>query len=227
MPLRVGHWGGGDIWRITSGEFPSNAYICGMGNGQAILIDGGLDALSFDCAVNKLGLVPIAMLCTHGHFDHAGSAAYFQNKYGCPFYMHGADRKLLQASNFLLMAFKLNSRIEQPSTITTIRGGETVEIGGYPATFHATPGHTPGSCVIEFGKALFTGDTLFCKGFGLSRMPGEDPKELKRSVLTLWPMLTRERFVYPGHGSHATGYDVRTKNLALLEFLGRSDSQSL
>ncbi len=216
----VGHWGGGSVWRVTSGEFPSNAYICGTGGGNCILIDGGLDPAAIDVVLQQLALTPVAVFCTHGHFDHAGSAAHFQKKFGCPVYLHGADRQLLKASNFLLMAFKLASRIEQPSEITAVESGQTVDVAGHALTFHGAPGHTPGSCMIEFGSALFTGDTIYTRGVGLSNLPGEQPEILKQSILALWPMLTADRIIYPGHGGCASGADVRTINRALLEFLG-------
>ncbi len=185
-----------------------------------MLIDGGLDPAAIDLAVQELMLTPSAVFCTHGHFDHAGSAAFFQSKYGVPVYLHGADHKLLKASNFLLMAFKMASRIEQPSEITTVASGQSIDDAGFSLTFHGTPGHTPGSCVIELGSALFTGDTIYTSGVGLSHLPGEEPGILKQSILALWPRLTADRIVYPGHGGCASGADVRLSNLALLEFVG-------
>jgi hydroxyacylglutathione hydrolase len=224
MLAPVGHWGGGDVWRVTSGEFPSNAYICGTGDGRCVLIDGGLDPAAIDAAMQELALMPTAVFCTHGHFDHAGSAAFFQKKHGVPVYLHGADRKLLKASNFLLMAFKLASRIEQPTEVTAVASGESVDVAGHALTFHGAPGHTPGSCIIALGSALFTGDTIYTRGVGLSHLPGEQPEILKQSILALWPMLTAERIVYPGHGGCASGAEVRATNRALLEFLGLSHS---
>ena len=220
MLAPVGHWGGGDVWRVTSGEFPSNAYLCGIGDDKCILIDGGLDPAAILAVVQAQGLTPVAVFCTHGHFDHAGSAAHFQKKFRCPVYLHGADRKLLKASNFLLMAFKLASRIEQPTEITAVVSGQSVNVAGHALIFHGARGHTPGSCIIELGSALFTGDTIYCKGVGLSHLPGEEPETLKQSILKLWPMLTADRVVFPGHGGFASGADVRSTNRALLEFLG-------
>jgi glyoxylase-like metal-dependent hydrolase (beta-lactamase superfamily II) len=220
MVAPVGHWGGGNVWRVTSGEFPSNAYICGTGDGTCVLIDGGLDSAAIDAALQALALTPTAMFCTHGHFDHSGSAAFFQKKHGIPVYLHRADHKLVKASNFLLMAFKLESRIEQPSELTAVASGESIDVAGHALTFHGAPGHTPGSCLIELGSALFTGDTLYTRGVGLSRLPGEQPDILKQSILALWSVLTAERTVYPGHGGCASGAEVRATNRALLEFLG-------
>jgi glyoxylase-like metal-dependent hydrolase (beta-lactamase superfamily II) len=74
--------------------------------------------------------------------------------------------------------------------------------------------------VIELGSALFTGDTIYTRGVGLSHLPGEQPDILKQSILSLWPLLTTDRIVYPGHGGCASGAEVRTTNRALLEFLG-------
>ena len=40
----VGTWGGGDVWRVTAGVFPSNAYFCRAGvPGGGILVDPGLE----------------------------------------------------------------------------------------------------------------------------------------------------------------------------------------
>lgn len=222
MPLPIGSWGGGDIWRVTSGEFPSNAYICGTDDGFCVLIDGGLDPAAIDQAMQELRLTPTAVFCTHGHFDHAGSAAYFQKKYNTPVYLHEADRQLLRSSNFLLMAMKLTSRIEQPKIISEVASGQSFDVCGHLLTFHNTPGHTSGSCLIELGSALFTGDTLYKRGVGLSHLPGEQPDILKKSILNCWPLLTADRTLYPGHGGFASGAEVRATNLELLEFLGLS-----
>jgi hydroxyacylglutathione hydrolase len=220
----VGNWGGGNIWRITSGEFPSNAYICSADvPGGAILIDGGLDPLTIDAVFTELGLKPYQIFCTHGHFDHAGAAEFFQKKYNAEVYLHGDDKKLLKASNFLLMAFKISARIKYPE-ITSISSGFKIDIGEHHLIYHSAPGHTAGSCVIELGNALFTGDTIYCRGVGLSHLPGEQPEILKTSILSLWPLLTEERVIYPGHGGCANGVSVRETNYALLEFLGINEN---
>jgi glyoxylase-like metal-dependent hydrolase (beta-lactamase superfamily II) len=207
---------------VTSGAFASNAYFCETPvPGGCILIDAGLDGPAIDAALAEHGLRPHQVHCTHGHFDHAGSAAYFQKKYGCRVFMHPDDMRTLKASNFLLMAFKMAQRIELPD-ITPVGPEFCLDVGGQPLIYHATPGHTPGSCVIEFGSAWFTGDTLYSRGVGLSRLPGENAHDLKQSILGLWSQLTAERTLCPGHGEAADGASIRRENLALLNFLGLS-----
>lgn len=226
MASVVGNWGGGDVWRVTSGVFPSNAYFCQAGAaGGGVLIDAGLDGATIDAELSAHGLRPHQVFCTHGHFDHAGSASHFQQKYGCEVFLHRADARTLKASNFMLMALKLDLRVKLPE-ITYVDDQFSVAVGGAALRYLSTPGHTPGSCVLELGSAWFTGDTLYARGVGLSRLPGEDPEQLKASLRGLWPGLTAERFLYPGHGNVADGASVRAENRALLTFLGLIETDS-
>ena len=217
----VGNWGNGAIWRISSGVFPSNAYFCETEtDGRGLLIDPGLDGDAIDAALGEIGLRPTMVLCTHGHFDHTGSASLFQRKYGVEVLLHQADARINKASNFMLMAIKV------PATVTLadhtyITDHFECSINGHSLRFLPTPGHTPGSCVIEIGSAWFTGDTLYSRGVGLSGLPGEDKTKLRSSLEMLWPELTAGRWVYPGHGASSTGAEIRSENLALLNFMGR------
>lgn len=219
MASVVGHWGGGVVWCISSGQFLSNAYFCEADvPGGGILIDAGLDGPAIDAQLHERGLQPYQVFCTHGHFDHVGSAAYFQKKYGCQVFMHRADERTMKMGNFLLMALKIQQKIALP-VVTFVEDPFTLDINGQALKYLAAPGHTPGSCVVEFGSAWFTGDTLYSQGVGLSNLPGEDTAQLKTSIHALWPGLTADRTIYPGHGKAADGATVRSQNHALLTFL--------
>jgi hydroxyacylglutathione hydrolase len=222
MASVVGHWGGGRVWRITSGSFSSNAYFCEV-DGGGILIDPGLDGPAIDAALRQQGLQPRQVFCTHGHFDHVGSAALFQQKYGCPVFVHKADQRTVKTSNFLLMAIKIPHKIVLPD-VTWVEHDSTHAVGAHTLRYLAAPGHTPGSCVLELGSAWFTGDTLYSRGIGLSHLPGEDQEQLKASIRALWPGLDASRTIYPGHGNAADGLTLRTENRALLHFLGMTES---
>lgn len=219
MASVVGNWGGGSVWRITSGEFPSNAYFCEANvPGGGILIDAGLDGAAIDEQMRAHGLRPHQVFCTHGHFDHIGSADYFQKKYGCQVFLHKGDARTMKSGNFLLMVLKIDQKIDLPQ-VTYVDDQFAIDINEHALKYRAAPGHTPGSCVIEFGDALFTGDTLYSRGIGLSNLPGEDVELLKQSIRGLWPNLTSAITIYPGHGNAADGETVRNQNLALQQFL--------
>lgn len=217
---RVGTWGGGAVWRITSGVLPSNAYFCEADvPGGGILVDPGLDGPAIDAALSAHGLRPHRVFCTHGHFDHVGGAAFFQDAYGCEVFLHEADARTMRGSNFLLMALRIPATVTLPE-VTFVRDGDRIDVGGAPLRFRPAPGHTPGSCVLELGTAWFTGDTLYRHGLGLSRLPGSDEERLRATLLDLWPGLTAERSVFPGHGECGDGAAVRADNDALAGFLG-------
>ena len=220
MATRVGDWGGGAVWQITTGSFPSNAYFCEADvPGGGVLIDPGLDGAAIDAELAALGLRPHQVFCTHGHFDHTAGAAHFQQRYGCEVFLHRDDRKTMSSSNFLLMALKIPHRVTAADT-TLVHDGFTADLAGQPLRFRHAPGHTPGSCVLELGSAWFTGDTLYRRGVGLNKLPGENSEQLRRTILELWPGLIADRLVCPGHGEATDGRTLRTENDALGRFLG-------
>lgn len=219
MATVVGNWGGGKVWRVTSGDFSSNAYFCeDQVEGGGILIDAGLDGMTIDAELCEKGLRPNTVFCTHGHFDHTGSASHFQQKYDCKVFIPKADEKLMRASNFMLMAMKMKNRVVLPDA-TLVEGGFIMDIKGNALRYLPAPGHTPGSCIIEFGNAWFTGDTLYAHGVGLSDLPGEDHSLLKQTILRYWNDLTPEKTIFPGHGNATDGLSLRTGNKELLKFL--------
>jgi glyoxylase-like metal-dependent hydrolase (beta-lactamase superfamily II) len=216
----VGNWGGGAIWRVTSGVFSSNAYFVEADvPGGGVLVDPGLDGPAIDAALSEHGLRPHQVFCTHGHFDHTGGASWFQAAYGCEVFLHEADARTMRGSNFLLMALQIPQKVTL-ADVTFVADDAGIDVGGRPMRFRPAPGHTPGSCVLEFGEAWFTGDTLYRHGVGLSQLPGSDEQALRATVLGLWPGLTAERTVHPGHGDSADGATVRTENHSLAAFLG-------
>jgi glyoxylase-like metal-dependent hydrolase (beta-lactamase superfamily II) len=210
---------GEGVWVVTAGSFPSNSYIVAADvPGGGLLVDTGLDHALIDAALQELSIAPAYIFCTHGHFDHIGTAAFFQRKYGCGVYLHEADRKTASMCNFLLKAMGMADRVAAPD-LTLVSDGFAVEIGEVRARFRHTPGHTPGSCMVEIGTHLFSGDTLYARGVGLSKLPGEQPERLRESLASLWGELGGF-VVHPGHGETAHGADIMKHNQALLSFLG-------
>ena len=211
---------GDNIWCIANQTFASNTYVCRTEvEGECFLVDPGLDASLIDECLEKLSLKPRHIFCTHGHFDHIGSASFFQNKYKAKVYLHEADTKTMQASNFLLMAFKIKCRIEIP-LLEKVAGSEfNISIGDQVIKYFLIPGHTAGSCIISFGSAIFSGDSLYSRGIGFSQLPGEKPEQLRNSLLTIWDKIPLDCMIYPGHGSSATFDWICHNNQSLINFI--------
>ena len=96
------------IHKIKNRFFSSNTYLFGNNTGNnCIIIDPGLDEEAIDEKIVSEKLIPLAILSTHGHFDHTGSVAYFKKKYHIPYYIHVADLKISQSVNFFMMNVSL------------------------------------------------------------------------------------------------------------------------
>ena len=216
------------IERVQNRPFNSNTYICLTGQpGECLLIDPGLDPELIDARLSERNLRPTAIFCTHGHFDHLGSAAYFQKKYGAKTYMHGADVKVSQSANFLMMACKIDApRITVPQFDVLMTEGDQIQVGSEVISCHHTPGHTPGSSFLRYRNHVFTGDTLYRSAVGLVSLPGENIPQLKESILKMWDFLEDDLQIHPGHGGSAAFGKIKSSNRALRAFLGLNEVTS-
>ena len=214
-----GAWPRTDVRTIVNRDFHSNTYLLATGQGSdCVVIDPGLDRDAIAKDLAECGWRPKAVLCTHGHFDHVGSAAWLQASFDVPVHLLGSDLKLARMSNFMLAAFKLEQRITLPR-FEAQQDGAAVACGPLCLRFHALPGHTPGSAAIAVGDLLFSGDSLYARRTALSRLPGEDHALLRASLNGLFGWVDSSVRVLPGHGGSATIADIRAHNEELRAFL--------
>jgi glyoxylase-like metal-dependent hydrolase (beta-lactamase superfamily II) len=209
------------VIRVTNDQFASNTYLVRTGEpGECILIDPGLDRDAIEQALDTAGLAPIAIFVTHGHFDHIGSAEHFRRKYAVELHMHPADAKVARSSNFLMMAFKLNGRIDVAEEFVAIEDGFTWSSGAIGIEAIPVPGHTPGSTLLNVDGRLFSGDTIYRDDVWLTALPEQNRPQLIESVRRIWDVLPEAARVYPGHGGAATFGEIKQSNAPLRELLG-------
>ena len=105
----------------------------------------GFRALGLDPAQVKIVLV------THGHADHFGGAAYFQEKFGSKVYVSAADWMVMENPP---PARGGRGPAGPPATIpkhdAEIVDGQKITLGDLTVTPVAVPGHTPGSMAFIF-----------------------------------------------------------------------------
>ncbi|MFH0734099.1 MAG: MBL fold metallo-hydrolase [bacterium] len=190
------------IYRIQNGFFNENCFILQIDEFNCFLIDPGLDGDLIQNELEKLKLKPLAIFCTHGHFDHIGSVSRFQKMFGCNYYLHKDDIKVSKSSNFLLKVFKIDIFIDVPIPDVIIDGDNEFTIDNISIKYIHTPGHTPGSSVICIGNNLFSGDTLLINKEELVFLPGQDNNKLAQSILKLKSLFPDDYNIYPGHGNN-------------------------
>ena len=193
------------IQRIVCGAYQENAYLlCAAGRNDCVLIDPGDDISTLRRAVAASGRRLGGILLTHGHFDHILAAQPLQAETGAPVFAHAQDIPQLcdaQLNSYNAMC----SALPCPSRLDAQAYAAELELCGLRFEVLHTPGHTPGSiCLYDAVNALlFSGDTLFCAGFGRVDLPGGSPREMRASLRALFALPAETR-VYPGHGPETT-----------------------
>jgi glyoxylase-like metal-dependent hydrolase (beta-lactamase superfamily II) len=174
------------------GEYQTNCYIVTV-EGKDFIIDPGIGATKWvmDNVTN-----PLAILNTHGHFDHVWSNAELQDKLNIPLYTPKGDVMLLSTSSWMpdLPPSKPDVEVEPD---------QEFDFDGVKVKFRHFPGHCPGNSTIEIGDAMFSGDFIFERSIGRTDFPYSSPDDMRAS-LERFKKLDYDKTVYPGHGSTTT-----------------------
>lgn len=198
-----------NLKKIETGKWKENCYLLCSGN-NCIIIDPGSDEDIIENCLITEQIIPLAILLTHGHYDHIGSVEYFRLKYNIPCYLNSEDLKLLKHANLYRLLFHGERNIDIPTNIIDIKELTSVKISDYDVTVHFTPGHTNGSVSFEIGDYLFTGDTLLKDKTGRYDLPGGNLNKLTESLKKL-SLLNPNLTICPGHGN-LTNLESELKN---------------
>lgn len=181
-------------------------------NGEFFLVDPGFYTHDLEAFLTENGSAVRYILLTHGHFDHFLGLAKVQAL--CPkakTVIHAADEIAL--TNPMVSLAAVFHRPQQDFAADTLLHSETQKLpfAGGEITFLHTPGHSPGCVCYFFEDVIFSGDTLFHRGFGRTDQVGADFEALRSSVNRLFA-LPQDYNVYPGHGAATTLFDEKNNN---------------
>jgi len=174
------------------GVYQTNCYIVTI-DGKDLIIDPGVDATEW--VINNT-TNPIAILNTHGHFDHVWSNAQIKEKLNIPIYVPKNDA-------FMLTDDPLGQGTPKSSPDHFIIGDQTIELEGITIKFRHFPGHTPGCSVIEIGDVWFSGDFLFEQSIGRWDFPSSSATDMVSSLQKA-QQIPNDYTIYPGHGMSTT-----------------------
>ena len=193
------------LYTVSAQNFGCNSYILTADNKTAVVIDCADEWIFYEC--ERRGLKPVALLLTHGHFDHVGGCGKFYAE-NVPIYCgKGEEEFIFSRQNRSIFGgvyipdFKISK---------TLSDGEKITLGGIEFEVISTPGHTAGSVCYVAGDCLFSGDTLFCGSIGRTDLPGGSFIQLKNSLKKLIS-IDKNLKVYCGHGEETT-LDYERKN---------------
>ena len=170
------------------GPYQTNCYIASI-DGKDIIIDPGVGALDW---LKAHVTNPIAILNTHGHFDHVWSNHEVQEFFNIPLYTPKDDVFLLQSSEMM-------PDLPPSYPDYELEGDAELELEGIKVKFRHFPGHCPGCSTIEIEDAMFSGDFIFERSIGRCDFPFSSPEDMVDS-LQRFKRLDYDKTIYPGHG---------------------------
>jgi glyoxylase-like metal-dependent hydrolase (beta-lactamase superfamily II) len=224
----------------------ANLYLVGDGASRFIVVDAGMHGYADTirkAVENKFGpgAAPLYIALTHGHFDHAGSAAALAKHWDVPIYAHRLEMPYITGkSNYpppdptvggamsLLGRFFPNRKVNLNGMVEAL-SNSLPKMDEWQV--HFTPGHTPGhvSFFRPSDRTLLVGDaftTVDLDSFGamatkkqeVSRPPAYftcDWQKAHESVEHLSDLAPR--VLAAGHGIPMSGAEAEEQLRALAE----------
>ena len=194
------------------GPLDNNTYViyCERAR-EAAVVDVGFEPERALAALERLGLRVRYLLNTHAHYDHVAGMAAVQAEAGGDYYLHPADRPLLDRLREQGDAFGLPPA-RGPAVVHDLAEGVALPLGDGSLDVIHTPGHSPGGVCFLCGEDLWVGDTLFAGSVGRTDLPGGSFEALAHSIrVKLFPLGDEVR-AHPGHGPATTLGEERLHN---------------
>lgn len=172
-------------------ETDNNVYLLACAaSGRSLLVDAADDAPRIRALAT--GTVPLAVVQTHGHWDHVRAWSALAADPGLEIWGHQGDVGLYPAAPDRLLC-----------------DGQILTVGELDVEVLHVPGHTPGSLLLLVHGSerpwLITGDSLFPGG------PGNTSGDLTAHALLMdgledrvFGRLPDETLILPGHGDAST-----------------------
>ncbi len=187
---------------LSVSEMDNNVYILtGRVSGQQVVIDAAADseaivaaaraALEEDFLGSGSGAGVIAVLTTHGHWDHVRALPAVLATFRARSFAGAADLAEIE-------------RLEGVKVDSALAAGQVLHFVGFSLEVISLRGHTPGSLAFAVrhagGVLIFTGDSLFPGGVGKTNS-AEDFQSLFADVKSkIFDVFADDTLILPGHG---------------------------
>lgn len=196
---------------LACGPYGTNCYVIADTQGDCLIVDAPPESYTevLSICADK-NWKPLAVLITHGHWDHMLDAHNFQEN-NIPIWVHPDSLDLMEHPESMawmspggldFIGVKPDKLLDEGSH----------DLGSFKFRALQTPGHCPGSLCFYFEESseCFCGDLIFHQSVGRSDLPGGDKRILSQSIMEKIFTLSDETILYPGHGpSTRVGYEKK------------------
>lgn len=194
-----------DIRCEVVGPVETNCYyVINTATKETIVFDPGDSGDELAAQMRKEMLIPVAILLTHGHFDHILGIPEFRKSFPVPVYAHEEEEEVLANAN-LNSSGMIGRRISMKAD-HYLKDGDILNLAGLKIQVLFTPGHTKGgvSYYMEELHTVICGDTLFQNSVGRTDFPTGSMGTLVKSIREKLFTLDDDVTVLPGHGPKTT-----------------------
>ena len=189
--------------RYELGPIGTNCYVvrADRGGSEAVVIDPSGESPDLRLGLARSGARCVAVLITHGHWDHLVGVAELAEATGAPVHMAEDERMLLEDINTFA---PLTVQLRGYTPDVLLQGDETLDLAGITFETLRVPGHSPAHLAYYADGCLFSRDVLFAGSVGRTDLPGADWDTLVASIRMPADRFPPDTVVYPGHGPQTT-----------------------
>ena len=206
--------------KLVVGPLGTNSYIFGSSTTKdVVIIDPGGNPESIIKAVEELGGKPIAVLLTHGHFDHTLAVAKIKRSFDIPLMYNKKEY-----DSGIYNTKKADRWLNE---------GDSISVGDITLNVLETPGHSPGSLCFyskdvkedngqKMDGIIFSGDLIFRRSIGRSDIGGGNSNVLFSSIknkIMNNPEITDNFLIFAGHMDSTSVGEERQMNMFKNYFL--------